>query len=644
MSITIDQAFFDPYFLGKKIHKNYHKSLDVAHHLQFHFNGYFQKPWMTSQSQTNANPAFINPYFSRLIDQRRPTESLVVHAYRRMNYSPITKVPCHKVINSLKKIVKCADWKIDYSKCEIPPFLPDTDTLEEYCEKCYPKDNSIENWSYKSLVRWLLIDPNALCVVMPMSWDVESNELLRPYSFIIESKDVYEYKEGEVAVFLSQSVTEYVLGDGTKCTGKIIIAVTKEGFYEAKQVGEDSYEIVDHPHNCSEMPAWLLGGESKTPDVYQPFYESFIQCMLPSLDDAARDSSDLSAEKNMHTFSTMWYMRMQSCTACQGMGTVLSNGKQVACQTCDGTGGITPSPYKAMELNADNALFSNKNIPIPPAGYIEKNTQMVDKLREEISIEIYDALSSINMEFLAETPLNQSGKAKEVDKDELNNFVYSIAYHIIEEIIKNIYWFINEMRYSTVIPDPIMRAKMLPNIPVPQNYDFLSQSDAEDNLIKITGSEVSGELKDLAEMEFLHVKYADQPEIRNRLICIHKHNPLGSLTLEEIQSSVSANLINKVDAILSIYINSFVAKLLAENTNFLDLPFEKQSDILYELAEEKLADIDENEGDINAAAQAIIDEQTKQLENPEGLVPIALHNKKPGQKQRKRERNDLENS
>ena len=643
--IIIDQSFFDKYVKNGKKHKNYRKALDVAQHIQFHWNGYFQKPWMDGPGGAALKDGTqVNPYFMRIIDQRRPTESIVIHQYRRMNYFPITRTPCHKVTNSLSKIVKCNDWKISYADCEIPAFLPEKDTLEKYCEQNYPKDGSIENYAYKSLIRWVLTDPNALMVVMPMDWEVKPGELLRPYSFIIESKDVYEYKEGKLAVFLSSSESTYYDESGKECSGKIVIAVTPEAFYENRQISSKEYEIIEHKHGANELPAWLLGGESKTPDVYQPFYESFIQCMIPNLDIAARDNSDLDAEKTMHVFSTMWYMRMQSCTQCQGMGTILSKGKQVACKSCDGTGGITPSPNKAMELNADNAAFSNKNIPIPPAGYIEKNTDMVELLVKEIDRNIYASLSAVNMEFLAEQPLNTSGKAKEVDRDELNNFCYKIGYHVVEELLKNIYWFINEMRYGIIIPNQVDREKMLPKIPVPTNFDFLTRGDAEDNLIKVTDSTISGELKDLAEMEFLHIKYADQPEIRNRLICIHKHNPLGSYNALEIQALLDGNLVNKVDAVLSIYINCFVAQLLCENTDFLSLDFQNQKEILYKLAEEKLADIDELEGDITDAAQAIIDEETKQKKNPLEEVPAKLDNKKIKDKQRKSERNGLTNS
>ena len=639
--IIIDNEFIKPFF-GLKRYKNYYKAVDVAHHIQFHFNGFFQKPWMTG-SGNNQDPALKNPYFQRLIDQRRPTESIVINTYRRNNYSPITKAPCDKIVNSLSKIVKCKDWKIDYSKSEIPGFLPDSDTLERYCEKIYPIDNSIENWAYQNLVRWTLTDPNALCVVMPLDFNIENNELCKPYSYIIESKDVYDYQENRLAVFLSSSINVWKDDNGIEHDGKIIIAVTPYCFYECMENGEDTIEIVEHPHTCNEMPAWLLGGIRKTPDPLQPYYDSFIQGILPSLDDAARDSSDLGAEKLMHIFSTMWYTRMQSCDQCQGNGYVLANGRQSACQTCDGTGGITPSPHKAMEINLDNAAFTNKNVPIPPAGYIEKSTQMVDTLSKEIDREIFTALSAINMEFLCNSPLNQSGIAKAVDRDELNNFVYKVAYNMVEGTVNNIYWFINEMRYGKIVSNPSIREKMLPIIPVPEDFSFLSEQDAEDNLVKLSNPEISTEIRDLAIMEFLHVKYPDQPSTRNRLMVIHKHNPLPSLSPTELITMQQAGYVRLIDVILAQNINAFVNQLLAENTDFMDLEFSKQKEILYELAEAKMDFIMDDEDEINDE-QSIIDANTTQLENPLDNVPAKIENSKLGKKQRKRERNSLKYS
>lgn len=593
--VLINRDFVDKYWKNNKRHKNYLRAVDVAHHIQFHFNGFFQTPWLASQTPTR--PELINQYFKRLIDSRRPGESEYIMNYRRTAYLPITKVPCNKVVSSLKKIVKSDDWKIDYSKSEVPKSLPENMTFELYCEKNFPKDDSIENFAYKNLVRWMLIDPNAIIVVMPLSFDVESNELLRPYPHIIQSKDVYDVCEN-YAIFLSPYEATFRDNEGNEKDGRIITFVTKTSYFNAVQTGADSYRIDEYPHNVGDLPAWVLGGESKTPDINQPFYESFINGMLPSLDAAAGDYSDLQAEKVQHLYSTMWYIQSQECKACQGSGfsSTLSQGKQVICQECEGRGGVKFSPYKHFEINKSN-LDPNNNVPIPPAGYITKPTDMVGYMRTEIDIEINASLAAINMEFLAETPMNESGKAKEIDRDELNNFVYGIAYHLVEELVNPIYYFINEIRYMGAVPDPKIRAKMLPHIDVPESFDFLTNRDAVDNLIKISASKVSANIKDLAEMKYIHTEYQDIPEIRDKMKLIHAHDPFPVYQPADYQTLIAQGIIKKIDAVLSTYIVSFVDELIKTDESFMQLEFIEQKEILYEMAQLKLDEIEQASAD-----------------------------------------------
>ncbi len=648
--------FIKPYWSGKKLHKNYFKALDVAFHLQFHFDGYFSRPAIANADGTNSNTHEItNPYFMRLIDERRPSESDVTRTYRRRRYQPITKEPCGKVVNSLKKITKSADWHISYDKSEVPPSLPKDQSLEDYCEQNYPKDDSLENWARKSLIRWMLIDPNAVICVMPLSWDVPENEYSRPYAHIIQTKDVYDFKDGEYCVFLSPYVNEYIK-EGVEICGKIIMVVTKYSFIEAKEVDTDKFVIEEHPHNIGEIPAWIMGGEMKNTDIRQPFYESFVHPMLPYLDNAAIDSSDLDAEKVQHLYSTMWFIQSSPCSNCQGIGNVLKEGKQSICPSCHGRGSAPFSPYRNLEVNLNsNGLSADKQVPIPPAGYIEKSTEMVSKMMEIIEGEKYAALASINFEFLANTPLNQSGKAKEVDKDELNNFVYGVAQHLVKECLEPIYYFINELRYMNVVSDEKTREKMLPQIPVPENYDFLTAKDAEDKLIKIAGSEVSGDLKDITEMTYIHAKYQDQPELLAKLNIVHDHDPFPEKTVEELTSLTMSGLIKKQDAILSLYIKSFVAEIMNDNIasdevgesdEFVKMNYDEQHEVLLEMAEEKMTELSA-QNEIKKIADAKLQAKTDGITGANGEqynTKDKFKQRRPGQKTNTKERNSLSNA
>lgn len=640
-----------PYWQGKKKHKNYANALDVYQHLSFHFDGYFRRPWTVQVMEGQQLPSELpNPYFMRLIDQNRPSESVVIKDYRRDQYRPMTKVVCSKVVNCLKKIIKSSDWKISYEDSKTPPGLPENDTLYKYCEKNFPKDDSIENWAYKNLVKWLLIDPNALICVMPLSWEVEENEYLRPYPHIIKCKDVLEYKEGEYCVFMSPYKTEMVDATGTKRDGKIMMVVTPDSYYECRQTfnDEDPFEIIEHPHNIGEMPAWIMGGESKSPDYQSPYFDSFVNGMLPALDAAAVDSSDLQAEKVLHLYSLMWAYQTQQCNQCQGMGNVLANGKQSVCPTCEGRGVMPFSPFRVFEINANNpGLRPDANLPTPPIGYVEKDTKIVELMMNIIRSELDDALAAVNMEHLRDRPVNESGVSKAYDAEETNNFVYSIAYHLVQELLVPIYYFVNELRYMTVIPNKETRKQQLPHINVPERYDFLIQSNADDNLVKITSDSngVSKDIKDAAEMIYAHAKFQDQPDIINRLTLTHLHDPLPGYTTDQVQALVSSGLVDKIDGVLSIYLPNFVSVILAKEPDdkekFMALDYDKQHAEFLEMAQEKMDALDASKQIMQQAGMG--QPQVDAEGNPISQVGQKFKDKK-SMPQKKKPDNQLENA
>ncbi len=606
----IDEKFILPYWNGKKTHKNYNKALDVAYHIQFHFDGYFKRPWVMENVINQVIP--INPYFTRLIDSLRPSESDIIRSYRRDNYLPYTKIPCQKVVNSLKKITKSSDWQIDYSKSETPPPLDEYTNLETYCEKQLPKEGSIEQWAYKTGIRWLLIDPNALWVVMPINWDIPENELYKPYPHIIESKYVLDYKENEYVVFVSPYTNEFIDGNGNTRKGKIVTVITPDRWYNFKEIKNKKFDMEDWENPIGLIPCGFFGGEEKTPDIYQPFFESFIMGMLPALDEVAIDSSDLRGEKLQHIGSTFWYIQGSTCNPCNGTG-VLPDGKQTVCPTCNGRGGLPFSPYRHLEINLNNLDAAGKNIPTPPMGIVEKDKDMITLMRKEIEIGINGAYEAVNMQPLSnDFNKPESGIAKGYNADETNNFVYSIAYHLIEKIIKPIYFFINEERYGQVVQDEKKRALMLPLIPVPQNYDFLTNKDAEDNLIKVSGADIDQTIKEAAMFDFIMSKYQDQPDVRNKLLAIFMHDPCGGMANADVSLNVTAGYIEKVDAVLHFNIKNFITELLSENDDFLKESFEDQKIKLYEMAQEKSDKMEQ------AAADAITKMANKPLLDAEG--------------------------
>jgi hypothetical protein len=612
MTTKVDIDFVKPYFNGNKKHRNYYKCVDVYHHLSFHFEGYrmnFMSDTEKGQGQkeqdySTQDVIIGNPYFSKLIDMRRPSESDAIKAYRRMIYLPFTKMPCAKVYNCLRKIIKSSDWKIDYSKSNKPSKIADNEYLEDYCEKNYPTFDSVENWAYTFAFRSMLIDPNGLCVVLPMKFNIGESDYYKPFSYVVPSKNVYDFKEDHLAVWLSEKKSHFV-EQGKEYKGDIVCVLTNHGYWEAHQINlKKEFDLITlyETKETEEdfFPAFQLGGVIKDLSTHTKLYESFVTPILPGLDAAAREVSDNDATVVQHHYPTMWYYQMQNCDNCKGTGRVNQKGKQVTCNICDGHGAPPKSPYRDMVLKP--GAFDQDKIPTPPAGYIQKDYNIVKIQDDRIKEHVRYALSAISMEFL-QAPLVQSGLAKEVDRDELNNFVYGVAYHLVESFIKPVYYYINEWRYRNIITSPEEREKMLPTVAVPEKFDLLTEGVVEAQLKAAKDNGSDPFIVQQLELEYAAKKFPSDPDVRDMLRLKQNLDPLPGLTFEQKQASALGKTSPPEDVIISINVHSFVKRALVENKDFITIGYEKQMEVLKGYAKEKT--------DAVSAAQKIKDKADK---------------------------------
>lgn len=579
--IKIDKSVIEKYITKKYKHSSYDITVDISDHLRFHFDGYTFRDVVKFKKREN-------PYFFELIDTRRPSESEHIKEYRRKIYLPKTKQPCFKILNCLKKIVKSPDWSIDYSKSDKPSKIREGEHLEDYCEKNLPFFGSVENWSYSYAIKEMLVDPNGLIAVLPISYEVDPTEFRKPFPYIIPSENVYEFNEGQLAVFKTSKTYEYLSDDGTYRKECIIAFVTKTEVWEAQKInskGDYSLELkMNLPFN--KMPVFRMGSVFKDVIDNSSIYESFVSACLPGLDSAAREISDLDAEVVQHIFTTMWYIAPQNCRECNGTGSILKQGKQIVCSTCNGDGAIAKSPYKDLKIKPPS-IDEQANKP-PYAGYIEKNIDIVKIQDERIAAHIREALGAVNMEFLSDVPLNESGKSKEVDRDDLNSFVYGVAYHLVINIIDNVYYFINEIRVMDMGFSEEQNKSMLPKVIVPERFEILSESYLQQQVATAKTANLDPLITGILEIDFVNKKYENYPEVRETIKTIKQLDPLPSMTPEQKDASVLSGTILKEDAIVSNYITQFVERAKNEHDDFLKMDYEKKQEIIIGYAKEKL--------------------------------------------------------
>lgn len=536
-----------------------------------------------------------------LINDRRPSEPEEIKDYRSKIYVAKTKNPVFKVTNSLEKIRRSQDWSIQFDAKSVPASVAKGESLEDYCEYNYPSFTSITNWAFAELLRMSLIDANGFVVVLPEFAPVDPAQYMQPVAKFVESFQIVNYHEGDFLVFRSKDTCEYRTEKGRviKTDGAIYYVLTKKQVARYEQINTkgEITQVMIVDHNIGQLPAWKAGGLYLERVNNDTIYESRIACMIPSLDEAAREYSDLQAEIVQHIHSEKYAYTNTECPDCHGRGEIVelnedgtpkkdANGKPVkhTCKRCGGHGSIlNTSPYGVTLIDAAKA--GEMQLPAPPIGYIQKSADIAKLQDERVRQHIYDALSSVNMEFLAEVPLSQSGVAKQVDRSELNNFVNSVA----EDLVRNldlVYFFINEYRYGYILPDLAKRKAMLPHINVPVKYDILDSATLLNELGVAHTQKVNPLIIKHMEIDYAKKQFNCCPEIAKAVETTFSLDPLFGVDEENKMVMLQNGGITKKDYIISCNIQAFVKRAMEEHEDFTSKDTKVQMEILRGYADE----------------------------------------------------------
>jgi len=219
------------------------------------------------------------------------------------------------------------------------------------------------------------------------------------------------------------------------------------------------------------------------------------------------------------------------------------------------------------------------------------------------------------MQFLDQTPLNISGEAKAVDREELNNFVYNFAEDLVASIDKSIYW-INEWRYSYIIPDKKEREAMLPDIPVPQNFDLLPANYLIDEITNARKNSVNPFMLATLEQQLAAKKFYNDPELAETIKLFFELDPLSGMTIDEKTTLISNKGITQEDFVISSYVPQFIRRALKDDPAFCTNSYDDQMAVLKKYAAEKIKANDVAAQMIDTQRQKVINEMN--AANPPG--------------------------
>jgi hypothetical protein len=225
---------------------------------------------------------------------------------------------------------------------------------------------------------------------------------------------------------------------------------------------------------------------------------------------------------------------------------------------------------------------------------------------------IFDALAAINFQFLDQSPMNQSGIAKEVDKEELNNTVHLIAEDIVKIMdlqykITAYYRYKGQYNFDAI-------DKMLPGIAVPDHFDLLSSQFMQEEISKAKTAKINGVIVSAMEIEFAGKRFINEPEVKDRTELVLKLDPLPNKSEDEKMSMMSNKGITLMNYIISSNIESFVQRAIDEDEDFAAKPLPDQIKIMQQYAQEQ---IDEQKKQAEEAMQSA----QKNIANQNGVDP-----------------------
>lgn len=533
-----------------------------------------------------------------LISTRRPGEDKEIKDYREKIYEPITTSALSKVFVELGKIRRSSDWSIKFGNDQ-DAKIRKGESLQDYTELNFPVFDSMTNWVFEELLKMYLIDSNALCIVIPINFNKKVTDYYKPVPEVISSDNIIDFLDTEYCIVKSTENGAYTINKEVKNDADIFYYIDKEKVLKIQRNSNNdtNFYTTEYINTLGFLPAFKVPGIFHKKVGKNKVNKSRIYGMVPFLNEAIREYSDLQAEVVQHIHSTMWYYSNVPCKKCSGTGKCITKlpGNNAttttsSCTDCDGVGFVETSPYKQNFRITPPSNINAHAIPTPPAGYIQKQVDIVELQARRVKEHVYDAMGVINMDYLMQVPLSQSGTAKAYDRDGANNFVHYIAEDLVR-VMDRVFKCINEWRYNQIIIDEDVRKAQLPTITVPEKYDLFNSQILLQQIQAAKLAGVNTIVVNEMVREYTTKYFNADPHVAKMLSAVLELDPLVGYTIEEKISMVNSGLVQKDDAIISFYVQLFIQQAVVKDQSFLDKSSKEKHDVLKVFAQEKLKEM-----------------------------------------------------
>ena len=501
-----------------------------------------------------------------LLKTRRPNEAVEVYNYRLEAYEPITKGAMNKAIDKLFRMFQSANFSIQVS-----------DSLKEYLKDKKFNGEAFLTFIQKYVLRRMIEDPNGLLVWIPSGPGLDDPSIKIDVEGLIVSSEDIRFKSKDAVSWISREEFSTITSGGKKQEeGEIYYTLTKESFFKHVQVGakeKKSFQVFEvYRHNAGEVPAIVLGGNPTDDD----YFESYFSPFLPFANEAIRQYSDWQGVMTMSAFPYREEVA-EDCPekGCRN-GIVWDKEKEegIICDTCKGEGKVfARGPYGVFVRSKGSSVFDgdkSDNQPLvrfvsPPVDIIKYSGEAWKNLLDE-------AQDALHLIFTKEA---QSGKAKEIDREDSDAMITKISNNVFDEIIFKSLLFIEIYRE---IESPVQ-----PLIVKPISFRVKTEQDLIEEINQLSDKNAPVAFQVEAAKDLARKRFSGNQSVARMVEVLVAFDPIYNVSTADKSILLANGTIKKQDIQKSLFAYKTLQELVStEGTEFLEKPlkeiFEKMNE------------------------------------------------------------------
>lgn len=538
-----------------------------------------------------------------ILDAFRPNETEAHKKYRKAVWKPITFGWFNKVLQQFAKIRRAEDWRIEW-----PANVPNN-PVQDYTARNFAEYDSVENWFFNYHLRNVVDDPNGVVIVLPRNIEeillgepLNPSEPFRPTPFYFPSSAVVDYTETLLVVNAQEAAVDDFGRKLANATRPVMYFFDQDEVVKVVETStgdRPTYSRFAYTHRLG-FTAFLNGGlmAEDQQKERRKLYDSFIAPAIPFWEAAISGESDHQVNMALHLHPDRWELVQAVCQhkvhgrQCNGGFIDTRVGSTVVpmpCPACQGLGKIAPkSPFGVTKVQREAVgLGKGEYGPIPPGGYFERPTETIKITKELADAKLYDGLDALGLGMLGVVPLNQSGKAKEVDYQEVDTYIAQFGAHAVDNILVNVFFFSAAWLLPYASPD--QRAALLPSINKPRKFDLVTTDVWQARVAAYSEKGFAPSAKAEAEIKLAERQHGPDStaffRIRDTIIL----DPLYGLTAPEKTETALGGGCSREDYIISTKIGYFVTRAVVETSGaFHQAPFDVRAALMLKYAQETL--------------------------------------------------------